>query len=94
MSTDSIHETDSDLAFAIDMAELEALADRVVGVGPHAETLPLDNGRLTEAGFWEWWRRCDVLKPAADGQLTWIPPMFRVPSFEQMWADAGKKKAA
>lgn len=88
MSTDSIHETDSDLAFAIDMAELEALADRVVGVGPHAETLPLDNGRLTEAGFWEWWRRYDVLKPAADAQLTWIPPMFRVPSFEQMWADA------
>jgi hypothetical protein len=42
MSTDSIHETDSDLAFAIDLAELEALADRVVGVGPHAETLPLD----------------------------------------------------
>jgi len=82
------HETDSDLAFAIDLAELESLADRVVGVGPHAETLPLDNGRLTEAGFWEWWRRYDVLKPAADAQLTWIPPMFRVPSFEQMWADA------
>jgi len=54
----------------------------------------LQDGRLTEAGFWEWWRRYDVLKPAADGQLTWIPPMFRVPSFEQMWADAGKKKAA
>lgn len=81
-------ELDSDLQFAADLFDLEALASQVLAFGPHAETLPLHDGRLTEAGFWEWWRRYDVLKPAADAQLTWIPPMFRVPTFEQMWADA------
>lgn len=86
--TDDSPEVDDDLQFAADLFELQSLADRVVGVGPHAETLTLQDGRLTEAGFWEWWRRYDVLKPAADAQLTWIPPMLRVPTFEQMWADA------
>ncbi len=81
MSVQEHNDTDSDLAFAIDLAELECLADRVLGVAPAGPV-------VGEGEFWEWWRRYDVLKPAADGQLTWIPPMFRVPSFEQMWADA------
>lgn len=81
MSTDSIHELDSDLAFAVALAELECLADRVLTRAPVGPV-------VGEGEFWEWWRRYDVLKPAADGQLTWIPPMFRVPSFEQMWEQA------
>lgn len=61
--TDDSPEVDGDLQFAIDLAELEYLADRVLAVAPAGPV-------VGEGEFLEWWRRYDVLKPAADGALT------------------------
>lgn len=78
---DTSPEVMDELQFAVDLAGLEALASQVLAAAPVGPV-------VGEGEFWEWWRRYDVLKPAADGACAWVPPMFRVPTFEQMWADA------
>jgi hypothetical protein len=91
MSIDSIPEADSDLYFALAMAELEVLADRVLEAGP---TVGVLGSPVCEAGFLDWSRRYMVLDSAAGAPPAHIPVVdvfegFPV-DFHRMWADAGQ----
>lgn len=69
-------ETEDALSFAIDMAELEMIADRVIEAGPRADTIHwTDHRAADEVAFVDWWERYQALLSAADGLCTHIPPV-------------------